>query len=215
MKTTLPNVLGIPIRFDPYETNTAMAHGPWWNRYITVSPKWLELDQRTQYAIVLHEAKHCRSWHKEQRALGFLILCLPLLLMPWRVSVGIALSFILFSVIEEWFARQELDADQFAAEQGYGLELLRWVKKHPYNAPFYPSFDKRCKSLEMAAKGERRIPMFGFVKRWLSIGITANQAVITGYRQPTGYQQISAATLASATKLTIPTRPESAHRSQE
>jgi hypothetical protein len=32
-----------------------------------------------------------------------------------------------------------------------------------------------------------------------------SEAVVTGYRQPLGYQQISAATLAASTALTLPT----------
>ena len=41
------------------------------------------------------------------------------------------------------------------------------------------------------------------LKRFLSLAIVANEAVVTGQRKPVGYQQITS--LASATKLTIPT----------
>ncbi len=40
---------------------------------------------------------------------------------------------------------------------------------------------------------------------FLALPIQASEAVITGYRKCLGYQQISAATLAASTGLTLPT----------
>lgn len=45
--------------------------------------------------------------------------------------------------------------------------------------------------------------MLSLLRKYLTLG--ANEASITGIRKALGYQQISAATLASATFLTIPT----------
>ena len=43
--------------------------------------------------------------------------------------------------------------------------------------------------------------------RFLHLGIGASEGTVSGYRRPLGYQQILAATLASATHLTPPTPP--------
>lgn len=41
--------------------------------------------------------------------------------------------------------------------------------------------------------------------KFLTLGIGASEAVITGYRRPLGYQQILNATLQSATGVVMPT----------
>lgn len=46
--------------------------------------------------------------------------------------------------------------------------------------------------------------MMKFLRSLFRLGIGASQTVITGFRRPLGYQQLSAGTLASATALTIP-----------
>ncbi len=45
------------------------------------------------------------------------------------------------------------------------------------------------------------------LRRFLTLPIGASEAVITGYRRPLGYQQILAATLATAQSITVPTLP--------
>lgn len=43
------------------------------------------------------------------------------------------------------------------------------------------------------------------LRKFLTLGLGASEAVVTGYRRPLGYQQILAATLAASTPLTLPT----------
>lgn len=43
--------------------------------------------------------------------------------------------------------------------------------------------------------------------RFLRLRITDSEAVVTGYRKPLGYQQITSVTLASATNLALPKPP--------
>lgn len=43
------------------------------------------------------------------------------------------------------------------------------------------------------------------LRRYFTLGVFANEFVVTGRRTPAGYQQISAATLATAQNLTLPT----------
>src|SRR5208282_2409531 len=118
-KPMATEIFGIPIKFDPYSPHTAIARGLWWNRHIVVGPNWALMDDRTAHAVALHEAKHCLAFHMEQRVLGFLLLC--------RVAAAIILFFGLFGIVEAWFSRQELEADAFAVENGYGVELLQHV----------------------------------------------------------------------------------------
>jgi hypothetical protein len=42
------------------------------------------------------------------------------------------------------------------------------------------------------------------LREFLHLGIGASEGTVSGYRRPLGYQQILAATLASATHLTLP-----------
>jgi hypothetical protein len=198
-------IFGIPIIYDPYSPHVAMARGLWFNRKIVVGPKWTLMDQRTAHAVALHEARHCQAFHMEKRVLGFALLCTPALLLPIKITLALILFFALFTFVEEWFSRQELEADRFAVDAGYGVELLRWVMLHPQSPPFYPSFEQRCRALEKGATGKGSASM-GFWKRIFNLGITANEAVVTGYRQPIGYQQILTAGLVAATKLTIPSK---------
>ena len=193
-------IFGIPIVFDPYSPHVAMARGLWFNRKIVVGPQWAMMDDRTAHAVALHEARHCLAFHMEKRVLGFALLCAPLFLLPLKVALAIILFGGIFMLVEEWFSRQELDADGFAVDAGYGVELLRWVMKHPSNPPFYPSFDARCKAIEQRGKGK---PNMGFLRRLFNLGIVANEGVITGQRVPIGYQQI---TVTVAVKLTIPSK---------
>src|SRR5271154_6050423 len=129
-------IFGIPIIYDPYSPHVAMARGLWFNRKIVVGPKWTMMDQRTAHAVALHEARHCLSFHMEKRVLGFSILCAPALLLPIKITLALILFFALFALVEEWFSRQELEADRFAVDAGYGVELLRWVMLHPQSPPF-------------------------------------------------------------------------------
>jgi hypothetical protein len=46
------------------------------------------------------------------------------------------------------------------------------------------------------------------LRDYLRLPIGASEAVVSGYRRPLGYQQILAATLASAQSLTLPTPPD-------
>lgn len=53
--------------------------------------------------------------------------------------------------------------------------------------------------------------MIDAIRRFLSLLLTANEAVVTGYRQPLGYVQIVNATIAStAAGFTLPTIPAGA-----
>lgn len=147
------SIFGIPIEFNPYNPHPADARGFWWNRRIVVGPAWLKADPRTQKAILLHEAKHCLDYHMERRTVGLALLALPALLLPLAVVIAMVLFGIGFVIVSRFAENHELKADAFAADQGYGVELLAWLKKHgPVEMPFYPDFETRCIELDARIK---------------------------------------------------------------
>lgn len=150
-------ILGIPIEYHPHSKfPTADARGFFWNRHIAVGPQWTQLDARTQRATLFHEARHLLRWHREQRALLCALLALPaLVFLSWRELAAIALTIGLFFIVEALSQRHEFDADAFAAEYGYGKELLGLVKRAgppPMLPTFYPDYEKRCAALERRIK---------------------------------------------------------------
>ena len=46
--------------------------------------------------------------------------------------------------------------------------------------------------------------MVEWLRKLLRLAVTPSEGTVSAYRRPMGYQQISAATLVSATKLTVP-----------
>jgi hypothetical protein len=80
------------------------------------------------------------------------LLALPsLILLPWNIIAAVVATGAIYAVIEHLAQRQELDADRFAANGGYGRELLAYVMKigpPPLPPTFYPDYETRCTSLE-------------------------------------------------------------------
>lgn len=157
LDTHRAQILGIPIEFHQHtKFPTADARGFFWKQKIVVGPSWMHLDPRTQRAALLHEARHLQRYHREQRIILSALLALPsLILIPWRILAAIAVTWLLYFAIEQLFRRHELDADRFAAEHGYGRDLLALVKRigpPPTLPTFYPDYEKRCDALERAIK---------------------------------------------------------------
>lgn len=149
-------ILGIPIEFHSNSALPADSRGMFWRRRIVVGPNWLKLDRRTQRAVLLHEAWHVQRFHREQRTLMLFALALPTLwLAPWSVIGAVALTLAIYAGVEWLAQRQELDADRFAAQHGFGNDLLAYVKRNgppPTLPTFYPDFEDRCEALEKAIK---------------------------------------------------------------
>lgn len=150
-------ILGIPIEFHPNTTfPTADARGFFWHRRIVIGPAWMRLDPRTQRAVLLHEARHLLRFHREQRVAMCVLAALPVVLfVPWPIMAAVAGGWAIFMAMEKLMQRHELDADAFAAEHGYGKDLLALVKKSgppPKLPTFYPDYEKRCDALERRIK---------------------------------------------------------------
>lgn len=127
------NCLGIPVRHDPRCSSLAVAHGLWPWKWIAVGPHWFMLTGSQQWATLLHEAGHCFGAHLEKR-----VLLLPLFWMKW---------------VQRLAQRQELEADRFTAEHGYGVELLGvLIRFHWADDVYYPNFQSRILALKAALK---------------------------------------------------------------
>lgn len=116
--------LDYPVRYDPelfqyiksdegkWEKKSDLAQAKWFHRrpYIAVGPNWFKLTGPEQWAVLLHEAGHLHYRHTWKR--------LPYAPIHWlKVSKRLA-----------W--RQELEADSFVAENGYGAAMLKYLFRY-------------------------------------------------------------------------------------
>lgn len=121
-------IKGIPVEYDPYYSGVARAAGIWPLKSIIVGARFMMLDAEVQAAVLLHEVHHCRAMHLEIRCL-----LLPFCWSGWARRIG---------------RQQELDADIYAARQGYASELMRFIAESPVaHAPFHPSPLERLNNL--------------------------------------------------------------------
>lgn len=144
---------GVPVEFSPFHPHVADARGFWWNKRIVVGPTFMKLDPRTQASLLFHEVRHCKGFHIEQRVAGLVLLGLPAALLPLQIVIALLAFGAMWFLVSKLGESQELAADEFAAERGYGVELLAWIRKQgPLEMPFYPDFETRCKELEKRIK---------------------------------------------------------------
>lgn len=95
------------IRFDPGYRGVAYVKNAGVGHRIHVGHAFLVLAHRQKIAVLLHEVGHIKRRHILRRVLNF-----------WRLRKAFALL----------CARQELEADAFAAEHGYGRDLLQVLR---------------------------------------------------------------------------------------
>jgi len=149
-------ICGIPVCYSEFHTGSAEARGFFWNRYILIGPHFMRDGHRVQRAVLLHEAKHCQAWHLEKRIACLIAIAAPLAFLPLRiVAVALAVGALYFAAAA--FARKnELDADAFVVAEGYGVDLLEWLKRQmPRDSEFYPTFEKRCSRITEGMKEKR------------------------------------------------------------
>lgn len=147
-------ILGIPVEYHANHAGVADAHGVF-TKKIIVGPAWIRMDYRMQRAILLHEAAHCKAGHLQQRLLLLAAIFVPpLVMLPWSLLAVIAACGAIYACWE-WLGRQqEKDADAFAVDEGYGLEMARFLKMMQPEMPriFYPDFEARMKNIEQRIK---------------------------------------------------------------
>ncbi len=112
----------------------AKASGFFFNRRIVIGPAFYGLPKRQQDAVLAHEEGHCRGWHFELR-----LLMLPLFWTRWAQKLAI---------------RQELAADAYAVQRGFGVELLHFLA-HDSGGEFYPCPALRARVLRRRIKEHR------------------------------------------------------------
>ena len=117
----------VPLRYDGNERGIARQAGFWPTPRIIVGPAFFALDEHEQTAVLYHELHHVRNHHLETRWL--------FLFFFWTRRIRLKIH------------KQELSADAFAVSKGYGVELLRVVKRATQNGPFYPDLDFRISHL--------------------------------------------------------------------
>lgn len=123
---------GIPVVYDPACNTMAKVRGIWPFHRITVGPHWYALEGEARAAVLMHEVGHCRGHHGLLR-----LLAVPLVIL-WAIGEWCG------EVARVITHRQELAADLFAAEQGFGAELAETLARFPApESPFYPSHDVR------------------------------------------------------------------------
>lgn len=133
--TAPEKVLGIPILVDVGSHLTADSRGIWPWKKIVLGVSWFYLAAREKEAVLMHEAAHCLKFHLEKR-----IAAIPLLFLRPAFATEIAM-------------RQELEADRFAAERGFAVELLSVLRKlGGKDGQFYPTFYTRAKHLNKFIK---------------------------------------------------------------
>lgn len=152
------NCLGIPVRYDPTAKFIVDSRGLWRWQQIVTGPTFFQLPPREQAAFMLHEAGHCKLGHV--RKLGWFIAR-----NPRRLAVFLWLAVCAKSQ-DEFFAAvanvlpeiavyrkaQEFQADRFAADCGYGADLIRAFGRIQGEAgPFHPHPSERVLRLARPA----------------------------------------------------------------
>jgi len=125
------HIFGIEIVEDQQSEEIAEAKSFPWRKRIIVGPRWFFLPPREQHVVLCHEAEHCRRNH-------FLMRLLVLPLCWTRFGTAIA-------------HRHEYEADAFVVEQGYGVDLLRFLGRYrhlrPQDDPFHPTPKQRAENI--------------------------------------------------------------------
>lgn len=129
MGSNIAPCLGIPVRYDGHLQiiSDSRGIGPW--KEIVVGPAFMMFGHREQYALLLHEAAHCKMRHVEKR-----------LLRAWMVFWPPAL----FAYCRD----QEYEADRFVRGMGYGPDLARVFSRIEGGCgPLHPPHDARIHRL--------------------------------------------------------------------
>lgn len=139
-------MLGIPVEYVPdlRVISETTGVGPW--KRILVGNAFFDLEPRLQGAILLHEAGHAKLRHLEKR-IWFAIRNF------WRpMAIG------------SYCRNQEFEADQFAANCGYGRDLaLVFARVDAPAGPYHPNRLERIARLALVpppvvdlTRGERK-----------------------------------------------------------
>lgn len=126
------NFLGVPVHTTDDPDVLAQSRGVWPWKKIVVGPFWHRLMQDERIALLLHELAHVRLFHVEQR-----ILMIPLIWTKWVRAI---------------VAEQEFRCDDYAANCGFGIEMVRVIRDAHRNgaSDWHPSPGERILRLMKA-----------------------------------------------------------------
>lgn len=142
---------GFPVCFDMECDQVAKASGLWPAKRIVVGSIFFMLKADEKEAVLAHEAKHCLGLHMEKR-IAWLPVSAVLILLLW---VGERLMALAAWGLRRITHRHEFEADAYAAAQGYGPAMLRFLKRFGHampTDPFYPTRDERILNLDRIFK---------------------------------------------------------------
>jgi hypothetical protein len=130
----IDEVLGIPVLYRPESKHIAHAVGIWRKR-IVVNVLWSTLPYDERRALLYHEAKHCLDNHMLARVKW----------IPFYWTAG----------ARRLAHDQEIAADHFAFQMGYGLGMLRYLHRfrNDSGSDFYPAPLVRCERLRQSLRG--------------------------------------------------------------
>ena len=142
-KPEIAPCMGIPVIYReraPYACYTIFL---WPFQRIVVSRDFMRLSPRQKMALLLHEVGHCKGHHLFWR-----------LIMFWRFVFSPAK---LLAYCQE----QEFEADRFAAERGFGADLIALYRqmKDPESWElrlFHPTFRDRVARIEQFHRAHAR-----------------------------------------------------------
>ncbi len=151
MRVKLPLLRGIPVYFDSEYPGQAEAMGIWPRKYILVGYSFMQLRERVRAAVLFHEYGHCVRLHMEKRSL-VVPLMLAWVLIPTIISKlrgrDTDPARFLPKFFLAWTQKQELEADEFAAREGYGHDLAQMIRESRSVSHWcYPSANERIERL--------------------------------------------------------------------
>ncbi len=102
------------VRYDPNFHGTACLQGLWPFRTVVVGQWYMRQSSEAQEAIYQHEMAHAKLFHVEK------LLLKSLFRSPQRI----------------WWLEQELEADRWVFERGFGIPLFHVLRRlHLENGP--------------------------------------------------------------------------------
>lgn len=124
-----------PILVDPF-CPFAEARGRGRKRHLVVGPGWFKLTGGEQWALLWHEVGHHVHRHLAKR-----LWLLPFFLTGWARNICF---------------QQEMEADRYCANMGYGREMRRFLCTYPNGGDYHPSRWVRLQALDRAINDHER-----------------------------------------------------------
>lgn len=155
MHRAMNKVLGVACAYDERYRGLSETRGFWIFKKIVFGPAFTRLTPREKQAVLLHEAGHAKMNHAEKRILPMAWACVTHPVMLFRVLAArdeqIAKlewdRFLSSSGMDRFAQSQEYQADNFAAQCGYGADLAQVFLRFGSSGNLHPSLQSRIERL--------------------------------------------------------------------